>query len=87
MHFVQLKQKFLVSFPHHTNNSLRRIIKYDYFRELFIRPRHFEYTSFNYDVLLNVMDISVGVGAFVIELGQISSFLSLHFPKFKAGPL
>ena len=61
MHFAKLKQKFLVIFPHHMNNSLRRImltIKFYYFRALFLRQRHFENMSFNYDVILNVMDIA-----------------------------
>ena len=60
MHF-NLKEKFLVIFPHHTNNSLRRImfiIKFYYFRALFPRQRHFENMPFNYDVILNVIDIA-----------------------------
>ena len=59
IHFAKLKQKFLVTFPHHTN-SLRRItfiIKFYYFHALFLRQRHFENIRFNYDVILNVMDI------------------------------
>ena len=61
MHFVKLKQKFLVTFPHHTNNSLRIsmfIIKFYYFRALFLRQHHFENMRFNYDVILNVMDFA-----------------------------
>ena len=61
MHFAKLKQKFLVTFPYHTNNSLRRImfiIKFYYFRALFLRQRHFENMRFNYDVILNIMDVA-----------------------------
>ena len=59
MHFVKLKQKFLVTF--HTNNSLQRImfiIKFYYIRAMFLRQRHFENMCFNYDVILNVMDFA-----------------------------
>ena len=56
MQFVKLKQKFLVTF-----NSLQRIvfiIKFFYFRALFLRQRHLENMRLNYDGILNVMDIA-----------------------------
>ena len=59
MHFVKLKQKFLVTF--HTNNSFQRIMfikQLYYFRALFLRQRDFENMRFNYDVILSVMDIA-----------------------------
>ena len=59
LHFVKLKQKFLVTFD--TNNSLQRImfiIKFYYFRALFLRQRDFENMCVNRDVILNVMDIA-----------------------------
>ena len=61
MHFVKLKPMFWVTFLHHTNNSLWRImfiIKSYYFRALFVRRRHFENMCFNYDVILNVIDVA-----------------------------
>ena len=61
MHFVKPNQKFLVTFPHYTKNSLRRIMsirKFYYFRALFLRQRQFENMRFNYDVILNVMDVA-----------------------------
>ena len=62
-HFVKLKPKFWVTYPYryHTNNNPRRImliIKFYYFRALFLRQRLFEIMRFNYDVIFKVIDIS-----------------------------